>query len=181
MDQNGLNNNKKKKKKKEIDFDSNDSDTIKFESILRDTNINQIDDLIDKMINVISDNKIPFKKDEKGGTYVWGFSLTMTPDKKPIFREFGNIKSDKEGLKIQENWDPLIEILENDSELLIITEIPGGAEDKIKLYSTENSCKLYVDGIKTYQKTIEFPFQVDPATEKVRYKNGILEISYLKK
>ncbi|MHA1229500.1 MAG: Hsp20/alpha crystallin family protein [Candidatus Helarchaeota archaeon] len=172
---------KKGRKEEDSDDDIQDDDWSRFEIKISDFDSPKIDEVIDKIINIMSDTAEDLKEEKKLGPYVWGFSLTITPDRKPIIREFGNIKKRSNGVSIQEKWEPLIDIIDEKNELIIIVEIPGITEDQIKIQSFEDYCELNIIGQKKYYKKIDFPNKVQPSSAQIRYKNGILELTYKKK
>jgi HSP20 family protein len=119
------------------------------------------------------------------GPFVYGYSVRVGPDGKPVIREFGNMKpSIEEGrppLDLQEKREPLVDIIEQNGELRIVSELPGVDKEDIQLYVTENSLTLNVEKPgRNYYKELELPFQVDPNSAKSNYRNGVLETNLRK-
>ncbi|TFF90948.1 MAG: hypothetical protein EU548_00475 [Promethearchaeota archaeon] len=77
-------------------------------------------------------------------------------------------------------YEPLIEIFEQDKILLVIVELPEVSENQMKLITNNDSCKLKVSGPKSFEKTINFPCKVDNKSRETRFKNGILQIVFKK-
>lgn len=117
------------------------------------------------------------------GPFVYGYSVTIGPDGKPVVREFGNIKPvpGRPGLTVKEAREPLTEVIEND-EVKVIMEIPGVEKEDIQVYVSDNRLSVSVDSKgKSYQKVVEIPSDVDVEKAKTTYKNGVLEITLPRK
>lgn len=111
--------------------------------------------------------------------YVYGFSITIGPDGKPIIREFGNVRKVKGKPEIVEEREPLIDVFEKGDEITVIAEIPGVDKEKIDLKVTEDGRTLIIKASnedRRYYKEVELPARVDPSSAKATYKNGILEV-----
>lgn len=113
------------------------------------------------------------------GPYVYGFSITIGPDGRPIIKKFGNIKSIHGRPTISEEREPLVDVFESDNEITVIAELPGVEKDKIKLKVSDNNKKLIIkasDTDRKYYKEVDLPAEVDPKSAKANYKNGVLEV-----
>jgi len=120
------------------------------------------------------------------GPFVYGYSVTIGPDGKPQIREFGNVKPETRlgmpRINIKEKREPLVDIMETDSEVKVIAELPGVEKEDIKLYGTENKLTISVDTAeRKYHKEVELPAKVDTKKTKASYKNGVLEVTLQKK
>jgi len=120
----------------------------------------------------------PFSKESKTyKPYVYGFSMSMGPDGKPIVREFGNVQRDRFGPKIREDREPLVDVLEEDKDVVVVAELPGVEKEDIKLHATEDHLTISVDtSDRKYYKELFLPVCVDPASARAVYKNGVLEV-----
>jgi HSP20 family protein len=108
---------------------------------------------------------------------VWGFSATVGPDGRVQLNPFGNLKTKGVTPKVQEEREPLIEVIEQDESIIIVAEIPGVEEDDINLTISSTSIAIRVDTPRRkYAKTIELPIPIKQETAKTNYANGILEI-----
>jgi HSP20 family protein len=115
------------------------------------------------------------------GPIVWGYSITIGPDGKPVIREFGNFKPQRGGEIIRER-EPLVDIIEQEDQIRVIAEVPGVEKDEIELKATENKLTIRVDTPeRKYHRTVDLPEPVEPESAKATYKNGILEITLKKK
>ena len=120
------------------------------------------------------------------GPFVYGYSMKIGPDGKPVIREFGNMKpgQSEEGqqLNLRDQREPLIDVIEDSDTVKIVAELPGVKKDEIKLYLEHNNFKIDVNSInRKYYKELQLPFDVDESTAKSTYINGVLETTIQKK
>lgn len=124
------------------------------------------------------------------GPIVYGYSVKIGEDGKPIIRKFGNVDVFSHSIidsshDKQQEREPLIDIINGKEEIKIVAELPGVAKENIKLYANENTLTIEssssVAEERQYYKKIEFPEFVEPSSGKSHYKNGILEIIFKKK
>jgi len=120
------------------------------------------------------------------GPFVYGYSMTMGPDGKPVIREFGNVKPSarptslgvpRPGLEVKEEREPLVDAIDEGETVRVIAELPGVEKSDINLNCTGASLSIRVDTPKRkYHKELDLPAEVDPDTSKASYKNGVLEV-----
>ncbi len=120
------------------------------------------------------------------GPIVYGYSVKIGPDGKPIVRKFGNIDAFPNilggSLTVKEEREPLVDIIKGESELRIVAEVPGVNKEDLRVTANENLITIEsVTGQPHYHKAVELPEEVDPNTAKSTYKNGILEVSFKRK
>lgn len=125
--------------------------------------------------------------ERRWGPYVYGYSITIGPDGKPVIREFGNVKSSKRPgmfgmyepkLETKEAREPLVDVIEEDNQVKVVAELPGVDKSDIKLETNLDSLRIDVETPKhKYHKEIELPSKVDPDSAKASYVNGVLEVS----
>ncbi|MDG6222751.1 MAG: Hsp20/alpha crystallin family protein [Candidatus Bathyarchaeota archaeon] len=121
------------------------------------------------------------------GPFVYGYSMTIGPDGKPKIREFGNVKPSNEAetcgvnkpcLDVKQEREPLVDIVDLESEIKVIAELPGVAKEEIKLSGTPETLTISVDTEqRKYYKQIEIPSKIDPKKAKTSYKNGVLQVT----
>jgi len=111
-------------------------------------------------------------------SYVYGFSLTMGPDGKPVIREFGNIKPSPRGPIVREELEPLVDVFDEGDVVKVCAELPGVSKEDIKVRVTDdNKLVISVDTPqRKYYKEVELPARVNPERSKATYKNGVLEV-----
>jgi len=116
------------------------------------------------------------------GPFVYGYSVKIGPDGKPEIREFGNVKPTPRGLpQVQEEREPLVDIVETNGEIHIVAELPGVDKKDIKLSGTEESLTIEVDNPqRKYYKEVKLPAKVKVREAKTAYKNGVLEVTFPK-
>jgi len=111
------------------------------------------------------------------GPFVYGYSLKIGPDGKPEIREFGNIKKSLKGPEVKEEREPLVDVVETNSEIRVVVELPGVEKTDIKLHGTEESLEISVDTPQyKYYKEVTLPVKVRVKEAKSSYKNGVLEV-----
>ena len=121
------------------------------------------------------------KASEGASPFVYGFSMSVGPEGKPVIREFGNVEPGARGPLVKEEREPLVDVMDNGKEVVVVTELPGVEKDDIKLESTDRTLKISVESAKRrYLKELELPHMVDPKTAKATYKNGVLEVRFAK-
>jgi HSP20 family protein len=116
------------------------------------------------------------------GPFVYGYSVKIGPDGKPVVREFGNMKpntvggEDKKPLSLQEAREPLVDVIQEPEQVKVIAELPGVEKDDIQLFATERTLTLDVTNPEhRYHKELELPFEVDEDSATSTYRNGVLE------
>ena len=131
-------------------------------------------------------------KVRKIGPIVYGYSMTVGPDGKPVIREFGNVKGGhKYDLnadikparpEIGEEREPMIDVLATESNVKVTVEMPGVEKDKIKIDAYDNTVEVRsLEPTRKYHKVIDLPAEADVKTARSKYNNGILEITFDKK
>lgn len=121
------------------------------------------------------------------GPFVYGYSVKIGPDGKPIIREFGNMKPGLTGeggppLNLTERREPLVDVIEDGDTVKVLAELPGVEKMDIRLEATDHSLTINVDNpMRKYYKELEFPEEVDEKTAKSTYTNGVLEIVFRKR
>jgi len=112
------------------------------------------------------------------GPYVYGFSITIGPDGKPVIRRFGNVKPpivEEAGYR-----EPFVDVVVDDkaNEVKVIAEIPGVSKEKIDVEATEKVVRIRAENDeRKYRTQVELPVEVDPRSARARYNNGILEVT----
>jgi HSP20 family protein len=120
------------------------------------------------------------------GPYVYGYSMSMGPDGKPIIQEFGNVKPSKRpgmfgfeqpALEPTDSREPLADVINEAEQVRVVVELPGVEKSDIKTTITEDSLIIKVDAAAhKYYKELHLPSNVDPDSSKASYNNGVLEI-----
>ena len=114
------------------------------------------------------------------GPIVYGYSVTIGPDGKPVVREFGNVRSGagKPWKAVQDKREPLVDVVSSDKEVRVIAEMPGVNKEDINVTVNAKSMTISVDsGERGYHKELDLPGVVDPKGARSTYNNGILEVT----
>lgn len=117
------------------------------------------------------------------GPFVYGYSLTIGPDGKPVIREFGNVRPSLRGrrpVEVVEKREPLVDVIDENGTIKIVAEVPGVTKEDIQLQLTERSLTISVEAERKYYKVVDLPAEVRTDSAKASYKNGILEVSVTK-
>ncbi|MGI0037595.1 MAG: archaeal heat shock protein Hsp20 [Nitrososphaera sp.] len=117
------------------------------------------------------------------GPIVYGYSVKIGPDGKPVVRKFGNIDAFPNllggGMAVKGEREPLVDVIKGEGEIRVVAEVPGVAKEELKVTADENTVTIEsLAGEQRYHKRIDLPDTVDPKTAKSTYKNGILEVSF---
>lgn len=116
-------------------------------------------------------------KERSSHPYVYGFSMSVGPEGKPVIREFGNVQRSRVGPKIREEREPLVDVMEEEKDLVIVAELPGVEKEDINLHASENHLTVSVDTTeRKYHKELRLPTKVDSKSARASHKNGVLEV-----
>jgi len=120
------------------------------------------------------------------GPFVYGFSMSMGPDGKPIIQEFGNVKPSKKpgafgfeqpALEPMDKREPLVDVINEPEQVRVVAELPGVEKSDIKTTISEDTITIKVETPShKYYKEVGLPAGVDPEGSKASYNNGVLEI-----
>jgi HSP20 family protein len=155
------------------------------------------DDMVQEMFKNAPKDLYRERKLPSGGTvkemgpFVYGYSMTVGPDGKPIVREFGNVRPtskqtrfgrQRPSLEVREEREPLIDTISENGTIRVLAEVPGVDKSNIKLNCSETALTITVDDkMRKYYKEVSLPQPVDPKVAKATYKNGVLEVLLTKK
>jgi HSP20 family protein len=127
----------------------------------------------------VRERKLPGgRKVREWGPFVYGHSITIGPDGKPVIREFGNVQPGRLGPEVKEEREPLVDVISTDGEIKVVVELPGVEKRDIKLHGTEETLTISVETEeRKYFKEIKLPAKVRPKEAKSVYKNGVLDVT----
>ena len=121
------------------------------------------------------------------GPLVYGYSVKIGPDGKPTVREFGNMKPGSRGeeglpLNLQDQREPLVDVIDEEDQIIVLAELPGVDKEEIQLYVDEHMLTIKVDTPERgYHKELDLPSEIDASSSRSTYKNGVLETVLKKK
>ncbi|WP_069807179.1 archaeal heat shock protein Hsp20 [Vulcanisaeta thermophila] len=116
--------------------------------------------------------------------YYYGFEISIGPDGKPRIKEFGNVRPRGEKPIVEEDIEPLTDVIEEEDSIKVIMDMPGVEKDKISVRVSEDGRKVIIsarDTDRRYYKEVELPAEVDPTQSKATYRNGVLTVELKKK
>ena len=135
---------------------------------------------LEEIIKHIMKN-FPMDKQFQKGPAIFGFSVNIGPDKKPVIKQLGRLDRRKKGKNIEEKPDALLDIIESNNEFTIVAEILDAEEKDIKVEANETELKISIDTPEQkYYREIVLPGKVQPKSAKVHCRNGILEVKIAK-
>ena len=121
----------------------------------------------------------------KGSPRVYGFSMRIGQDGKPVVREFGNIKGPEKlsvrehGPEHPEEREPLVDVFKEKKVVKVVAEMPGVSEKAIKVSVKGKKLTIKAEsGERKYSRTVELPEKVSTKKMKKGYRNGILELTF---
>ena len=131
--------------------------------------------------NLVRESKTPDGGVKKEiGPIVYGYSVTIGPDGKPVVREFGNVRrgEGKPWKAIQDKREPLVDVVSSGKDVRVIAEMPGVKKEDIEVTVNERSMVISVENEERgYYKELELPGAVDPKGARSAYNNGVLEVT----
>jgi len=113
------------------------------------------------------------------GPFYYGCTMTVGPDRKPVVREYGNVKPGL--LSTSDTREPLVDTIVDEKEKLVklIAEMPGVEKKDVKIVVDEKIVNIDAEhGDKKYHVKVPIKYKVDENSVKASYKNGILEIIF---
>jgi HSP20 family protein len=118
---------------------------------------------------------------ERPARAVYGFTIRTGLGKAGSrIQTFGNIKKTKQGPRVMETREPLVDVFDEEDEIRVIAELPGVQEADIELDLRGDMLNLETRGERKYAKEIFLQAKVDAASKAVSFKNGILEVKFKK-
>jgi HSP20 family protein len=119
------------------------------------------------------------------GPIVYGYSMTVGPDGKPVIREFGNVKPGHHRSRQQaltDTREPLVDVVEGDKEIRVIAELPGAKKQDIELTAEGKNLAISAETpTRKYRKELELPSSVELEGSRSTFNNGILEVTFPKR
>ena len=127
------------------------------------------------------------------GPIIYGYTMTVGPDGKPVIQEYGNVKPDSlptadscgcdnhSQTPVVEKREPLIDTLVDDKEqtLKSFAEMPGVEKADVGVVVDEDIVHIDAErGEKKYHVNVPIQHKVESDSPKATYKNGILELTF---
>lgn len=113
---------------------------------------------------------------------VYGLSVRLGLGGNPVVEEFGNLRSTASGPAVSDSREPLVDVLDEVEQIVVIVEVPGVEERDI--HTDVRGSVLTISaatGRRKYSKEVALPAAVDPASVAISYLNGVLEVRLAKR
>ncbi len=126
---------------------------------------------------ISKEGEINFDHLRKGMKGVYGFTINTAGGGSPKVETFGNIRKTPEGPKVDEEREPITDIFDEETEIMIIAEMPGVEQNEIKIDLKEDILEITaVSKTRTYRKELLLPVKTNLENLSHKFTNGILEI-----
>ncbi|MDO8646805.1 MAG: Hsp20/alpha crystallin family protein [Candidatus Diapherotrites archaeon] len=109
---------------------------------------------------------------------VFGVSIKISKDGKPIMQELAKNLKPKQELKMRE---PLVDIRSDSENVFIIAELPGVEKESVDVRLDGLKLSISAESAEPFFKQVALPFQVVEEPEKTSFNNGILELVFKRK
>jgi HSP20 family protein len=117
------------------------------------------------------------------GKGIFGFSIrTMAGGESQgvTVRPFGNIHKTKEGMTVEEDREPVVDVLEEGNMIRVIAELPGVSRDDIVYQLAGDVLTISTKGERQYHAEVLLPDSAEPEGIESSYNNGVLELKLSK-
>ncbi len=147
----------------------------------------EMEEMMERMMSGMPENELR-RLSAKRGPQVYGFSVRVGPDGKPVVSEFGNVRRKEGEAEViggkteevpSEEREPLVDVFKDKRGVNVIAEMPGVGEKEIKVEAKGKELEIRADGARKYYRKVELPDDVSGKKMERKYKNGILELVFL--
>jgi len=154
----------------------------------------EMEEMMGRMMQGMPQDEIR-KLSQKRGSQVYGFSLRVGPDGKPVVTEFGDIKRPEKELrppeeeeeggdegegggKESEEREPLVDVFKDKKGVNVVAEMPGVGEKEVQLSVNGKTLEIRAEGARKYYRKVELPEDVSKKKMEKKYRNGVLELVF---
>jgi HSP20 family protein len=110
------------------------------------------------------------------GRGIYGFTVRSNLAGTPTVERFGNIKHTDGGPVVADVREPLVDVFDEADEVVIVAELPGVSDAEIGVSIVDDILSIETQGARRYAKEILLDPEVDTASLRRSYNNGILEL-----
>lgn len=144
--------------------------------------LQQIEEMMERMMSEMNQGTMfnpetfeeMLKNQEGTSPFLFGFSMNLGPDGKPIIQRFGSTPGNEGEVPTLE---PLVDVVEEDGEIVVVAEVPGVERDEIKVRIKGTELTIHAENSeKPYHKVINLPSKVKKDEAKSAIRNGVLEV-----
>ena len=156
-----------------------------FGEFLPEEMFDQIDEMMRRMMEDMDEGTMfdmrsieEFMRDNPEGAnpFMFGFSIRPGPDGRPMIQRFGNAP-DPDGSGMTPQLEPLVDVIDEDSEVIVVAELPGVEKDELKVRVKGKTLTIDVDNPqRPYHKEITLPAKVRKEDAVSSMRNGVLEV-----
>jgi len=152
-----------------------------FEDMI-DKEFSEAEDMLNRLFRTVREiNPLDLASGSiSNAPYYYGYQITVGSDGKPHVREFGNIRPSAKGLIEQASVRaPLVDTAldEKQNTLKITAEMPGVNKEDVKIDVSDKYVTIHAEkGEKKYHADIPVDVELDDASAKATYSNGVLEL-----
>jgi len=117
--------------------------------------------------------------DKQGVKAVYGFSVRVGGEGKPLIERFGNVKDtdDGQGPVVEEAREPMVDLFDEGDHMVLIAELPGVDANDISFEVKEDVLSLSATrGDRKYRKEVLLPSAARVQAATSSYRNGVFEI-----
>ena len=155
-----------------------------FGDFLPEEMFRDIEEMMDRMMKDIQEGALfdpkafedMTKEFEGTSPFVFGFSMNVGPDGRPVIRRFGNPPTEPSGERVS-SLEPLVDVVEEDGEVVVVAEVPGVEKDELKVKVKGKTLTIHADNpMRPYHKEVELPTRVSKEDARSAIRNGVLEV-----
>ncbi len=119
------------------------------------------------------------RSDASLSPFVFGFSIRVGPDGKPVIQRFGNRPAPTPDgrFRMTPELEPLVDVFEEGDEIVVVAELPGVEPEQVKVRVKGKTLTIDVNNPeRPYHKTVELPAKVKKNEARPTMRNGVLEL-----
>lgn len=155
----------------------------------------EMEEMMERMMQGMPRDEVR-RLSERRGPQVYGFSVRVGPDGKPVVTEFGDIKRQEKELRPPEETEegreeetgsrergteerePLVDVFKDKKGVNVIAEMPGVGEKEVQLSVNGKELEIRAEGARKYYRKVELPEDVGRKKMEKKYRNGVLELVF---
>jgi HSP20 family protein len=145
-------------------------------------NNDPFEEMIEKLFRQFGIKDPSLIDDPNVKTWSYGYTLTQGPDGKPVIKEFGDNRFQKQNSMSDlepEEQDILtqVDVDVANNRVRILAEIPGVTKEDIRINATEDNVTIRaVKDSQVITKELPLEVKIDPDTADASYNNGVLDL-----
>lgn len=111
---------------------------------------------------------------------VYGVSIRTGIGGTPRVEQFGNIRRSDDGPIVAPTREPLVDLMDEGDELLVVAELPGVDAAEVSVTLHGDVLAIETTGARRYARELVLPAPVVADSLRQLYRNGILELRLTK-